>query len=261
MAPMMPPTYVRGMKRMRIDASHSEKTTKINTRNHIVGTQVPKTNDTMYTRQEFVQHICIPGVKNIIECGACNGNDTIPIAKKFDAFVYAFECDPRFTGMCEKKFEKHPNVAFTPKALWSHDGTLTFHVVNPDKSKNKGEGISSAFKWTGVGDQKKNCPPNTIVQDEIIVGCVTLDTFCAKNDFVPQLLCLDTQGGELEILRGSTSILPEVKYIITEVNYIPQYQDECLFDEVTGFLKEHGFKLKHDRKCTTAWGDALFVRK
>ena len=76
---------------------------------------------------------------------------------------------------------------------------------------------------------------------------VTLDQVMereAGTEPVPDFLSLDTQGSELEILRGANHIVEnDVVAIMTEVEFIPVYQDQPLLNDITGYLAAKGFEL------------------
>lgn len=57
------------------------------------------------------------------------------------------------------------------------------------------------------------------------------------------LLKLDTQGTELDILRGAKALLEEkrISLIKCEVSFIPFYKGQCLFEDVSRFLKGYGY--------------------
>ena len=54
---------------------------------------------------------------------------------------------------------------------------------------------------------------------------------------------LDTQGTELEILKGAQGYLSagRISVIKTEVSFVPVYSNQCLFGDIDSFLKKHGF--------------------
>ena len=54
---------------------------------------------------------------------------------------------------------------------------------------------------------------------------------------------LDTQGTELEILKGAREHLSagRISVIKTEVSFLPVYRNQCTFSDIDQFLKEHGF--------------------
>ena len=83
-------------------------------------------------------------------------------------------------------------------------------------------------------------------------------------------LKIDTQGSELLILQGATRWLPRIGVIRCEVEFIPLYVGQPLFDEVVAFLSSHGFRFLaftdgrnlggHYGIPKQVWGDAVFVR-
>jgi FkbM family methyltransferase len=56
-------------------------------------------------------------------------------------------------------------------------------------------------------------------------------------------LKLDTQGTELEILKGAREYLSagKIAVIKTEVSLLPVYRDQCTFSDIDRFMKDQGF--------------------
>lgn len=75
------------------------------------------------------------------------------------------------------------------------------------------------------------------------VATRTLDQVAADRADVPlpDFISLDTQGTELEILRGAPVALDASVAVVTEVEFVPLYQGQPLFGEICDFLTEHGF--------------------
>lgn len=75
------------------------------------------------------------------------------------------------------------------------------------------------------------------------VATRTLDQIAGERSDVPlpDFLSLDTQGSELEILQGSPAALDSTVCIVTEVEFLPLYQDQPLFGEICSFLAGRGF--------------------
>ena len=99
-----------------------------------------------------------------------------------------------------------------------------------------------------------------------------------ENEVFPDFIKLDTQGTELSILQGMKRTLNRSIFgIEIEVNFLPMYANQPLFNEIDQFLHNRGFQLfdikKHywKRKCglgfdgsmkgQIAHGDALYFRK
>lgn len=76
------------------------------------------------------------------------------------------------------------------------------------------------------------------------VGLRTLDDWCTSNgvDHV-DVIKLDTQGAELGVLEGATSILRTVQMMEIEVEFNPLYEGQPLFGDVDAFARRHGFVL------------------
>lgn len=75
------------------------------------------------------------------------------------------------------------------------------------------------------------------------VATHTLDQIATGRSDVPlpDFLSLDTQGTELEILQGSPAALDAAVCIVTEVEFVPLYQDQPLFGDICTFLTSRGF--------------------
>ena len=90
------------------------------------------------------------------------------------------------------------------------------------------------------------------------------------------VLELDTQGSELEILRGADVLLRDnVLALQVEVEFAQMYTDQPLFGEVDSHLRGYGFSLsdltRYLGRCRTLephqptrgqllWGQALYLR-
>lgn len=83
-----------------------------------------------------------------------------------------------------------------------------------------------------------------VLEQLLEVEIDTLDRWCADHD-VPRIdaMKLDVQGHELEILRGATDRLADVRAIEAEVCLNPITAGTPLFGEVDAFLRERGFYL------------------
>jgi len=87
------------------------------------------------------------------------------------------------------------------------------------------------------------------------------------SDLTIDLLKIDTQGSELDVLKGAGDLLNNTSYIECEVEFVPLYKDQPLFQDIEDYLKSYNFKLaKFIRKVkwasdTIVFGDALFEKK
>lgn len=67
-----------------------------------------------------------------------------------------------------------------------------------------------------------------------------------------QALVMDTQGSELLILKGSLSILENIRYIKTEVPDFEAYENCPRLAEFTSFMKSQGYRLS----CKSAFASS-----
>jgi hypothetical protein len=58
------------------------------------------------------------------------------------------------------------------------------------------------------------------------------------------LIKIDTQGSELDIIRGGSNTCKKAKGIILEVSLTPYNEGAPLYDEVIRFMEDFGFKLE-----------------
>jgi FkbM family methyltransferase len=83
-----------------------------------------------------------------------------------------------------------------------------------------------------------------LVDHETTVTCMTMDEFCDRHGFTEvDFIKLDTQGSELEILRGGAQALRRAFAVEVEVEFVQEYLGQALFGEVDAFLRGHGFQL------------------
>ncbi|MDQ2867328.1 MAG: FkbM family methyltransferase [Verrucomicrobiota bacterium] len=87
--------------------------------------------------------------------------------------------------------------------------------------------------------------PEAATARTISVEVARLDHIVKQRAQLPRplLLKLDVQGFELEVLRGTTQVFPEVAAIVCEVTTVSFYEGQTAFGELCTFLREHGFRV------------------
>lgn len=89
------------------------------------------------------------------------------------------------------------------------------------------------------------------------------DEWCAAYDFPVDdynVLNLDVQGAELMVLTGMGQLLSKFDFIITEINTAELYDSCVLFDELTQYLTQFGFKLQQTVMTDHQWGEAFYCK-
>ena len=79
---------------------------------------------------------------------------------------------------------------------------------------------------------------------KVPLRCQTLDRVCADHGIVPHVVKLDTQGTELDILKGAEACLRRSTFAIeAEVEFLPLYKKQPLFTDVHEYVSGFGFQL------------------
>lgn len=91
-----------------------------------------------------------------------------------------------------------------------------------------------------------NCPALECIKlDKIVsVDVDTLANWMAATGLQSiEYIKVDTQGSELDILKGAGEYLKTARCIDIEVEFNPIYEGQCLFWEVDAYLRSNGFML------------------
>ena len=87
---------------------------------------------------------------------------------------------------------------------------------------------------------------------ERTIPAMTLDNICSERDTKgPYLIKIDTQGSELEVLKGAQTILKDTEFVILEVSFFeffkggPQVYDCLIFMRDIGFVPYDIFDLQY----------------
>ncbi|MDA1094092.1 MAG: FkbM family methyltransferase [Acidobacteria bacterium] len=160
---------------------------------------------------------------------------------------------------------------YFPVALAGARGTRRFYVT-------RSAACASLLPPNGAFVSRfLGCAPLFEVVDERDIETVTLDDYLRSQGVTAvDVLELDTQGSELEILRGAEGVLRDsVLALQVEVEFAPMYIGQPLFGEIDSHLRARGFSLfdlarYRGRRTTLAphqptrgqllWGQALYFR-
>ncbi|GEM_PF-6445185 len=153
-----------------------------------------------------------------------------------DFYVYGFDPD---VNECKRLSQQYPNEFLTaiPLALGDVIGEKTLFLT-------KEPACSSLYQPDPF--LIKNYPAFHCEEEvgQTKVNITTLDNWVEDNaisdiDFIK----IDTQGSELDILKGGISNLKKARAIQVEVEFNPMYLEQPLFSDIDLFLREQGFIL------------------
>jgi FkbM family methyltransferase len=166
--------------------------------------------------------------------------------------IHVFEPSPKiFAELC-KRVGKSPAVALNNLALGSEPGSAQFFENSQSEM--------SSFLQPGADHWGA-------IAHSIDVPVQTLDGYCSERqiDHI-DLLKIDTQGFDLEVLRGANNMLAakSIAIILVEIMFLEIYQSAPRCDEIFKFLFDRDYRLvalynQVYRRGALAWADAMFV--
>lgn len=102
--------------------------------------------------------------------------------------------------------------------------------------------------------------PDILFNRKEVVDMVTMDSVI-DNDHNYNFLNMDTQGYELEVLKGSKKTLENVDCVYTEVNNTEVYENNALIEEIDEFLEDYNMVRVETDWMGGTWGDAFYIRQ
>jgi len=201
---------------------------------------------------------CVKGLKPqvIYDIGANRGTWTSLCRYVFPScHIHAFEPLDAHCQLFRARTKGSERITLHGVALGRSDGTAPMNVTSFSDA-------SSMLSVTDIGETTFGIS----VVEQVPIQIRTLDGYCPENRLpAPDLMKLDVQGYELEVLRGAVNALKHCSAIISEVSFKRFYKEQCLFEDVVGFLYERSFRLSA-LGVRTALGveleqaDVLFVK-
>lgn len=179
----------------------------------------------------LLKKLDIQNIETLIEVGGRYGTESVDLANDYpNSIVHCFECNPRTVDKCAQTCLTKSNIVFNPVGVSKDGKALPFfsYVENND-------GCSSfLMRRDGV---------NTMVYAGDIQTVRLKDYMINKNIGKVDCLCLDTQGSELDILKGCHDLLKNVRYVILEQpNEIPNPHYMPLCSKSKGYAHSKYFE-------------------
>lgn len=102
------------------------------------------------------------------------------------------------------------------------------------------------YSWSALSSVLKRSFGSAQITDTYDVDLVTIDSFCKLNNIAKiDLLKTDTEGFELEVLKGASEMLAQnkIQFVYLEVFFKENYIGQGSFGDIYNFLIEKGFEL------------------
>jgi FkbM family methyltransferase len=194
---------------------------------------------------------------SIVDIGANKGQFAIFARNCFPkANIVSFEPLERPSRVYESLFQNDPRTRLVQAAIATARGTLSINVTAEDDSSSP-LGVSK-LQTEAFG---------THVVDTVVVPCGPLSDYLRDSDLGRKnLLKVDTQGFELQVLRGAESLLDRFDVIYCEISFVELYVGQALASEVISYLHHRNFDLAgvynigSGPKDGQLQADMLFVR-
>jgi FkbM family methyltransferase len=173
---------------------------------------------------------------NLIDVGAAGG--AIEGWRQFGdkARVFCFEArEEESSDLSSGNTES--NIEYVPIALSNDDSGISLNITS-------NLGCSSVYP--PVRQLYQRYPGCAMMRPIGSANCpsITLDGFLETRGIdTVHAIKLDTQGSELNILRGSEKALQSCTFVIIEAEFNALYEDQPLFCDVDRFLRDRGFVL------------------
>lgn len=199
----------------------------------------------------------------IFDVGANEGQSAREFRKWFPcAHIVSFEPFPPAFMVLKRHSAQDSNWVAENLALGTLSGVEPFHI-------NQVSGANSILPTDNASNNYFSENPHiTANVTEITVG--RLDDYCVENGISSiDFLNIDTQGYDLEVLKGAGDLLEptKIRAILVEILLLPIYEKQARFDEIFHLLDQHGYKLYcfiggyMDRRVGLYWSNALFFPK
>jgi FkbM family methyltransferase len=203
----------------------------------------------------------------VVDVGANFGqfHDTVRDAVGFTGPIVSFEPVSSFRSQLEARRHLDPNWHVEPVALGSASQSAVINVMeSPGLSSLKDPDLAAMQSLLPAPDRTGLAATETIEVrrlDEIAPRHAALAS--AKR----ALLKTDTQGFDVEVLRGAGAFLSQTSAVQVELSVLPIYANAPGYQEVIAELQQLGFDLSGmfpvtlDRDLRVIEFDGIFVRR
>lgn len=171
------------------------------------------------------------GIDVVIDVGVCYGTPELYKAYP-NSYLVLCEALPNFENTMQELLDVHAGGGeYHMCALTDFNGTIDFNVVVDD--------VRLSGHHHSVMDNKERMviPVKAQTLDNLI------DSTKLKLEEQIVLLKIDTEGGELNVIRGATETLKNCDFVITETSIMKRHENSYQFAELISLMSENDFEL------------------
>ena len=181
----------------------------------------------------------IKKINTLIDVGSNKGQFILLCIKFFpNLLIYSFE--PIKEALIKQKnlLSFKNNIYFYNTGIGNKNKIINFFITN--------RADSSSFLTI---NKSKNYNKNYYVKEKRKIKIQKLDQILKNKKLIkPVLIKIDVQGFELEVLKGSKKILPNIDYLLLEVSKNQMYNKQAIELEIINFLKKEKFRIMESSK-------------
>ena len=201
----------------------------------------------------YVEHL-----KYVVDVGANQGQWlTMLLDCMQPEKLIVIEPEPAAFAILQKRFEGNSRVELHNVAIGAEPGRAKLHVTRD---------TTGASLLKPADEMRTLIGSNWTVTSELDVSVTTLDLLLRELNEV-SLLKIDVQGFEKAVLAGGRQSLAKTKFLLVELNYMPQYEGGSWLGELHQTLtRDYGFFLANASKPLVLNGrdsmcDGLYVNQ
>lgn len=189
----------------------------------------------------------------IFDVGANVGQSIGEFKDNFpESIIYSFEPSPSTFLQLKKNHTGKPDIFLQNVGLGAVAGKKEF-------LENESSEMSSFLEYDQMEWGK--------FKEKTIVDLSTLDEYCRQNYITKiDVLKMDTQGYELEVLKGAVNMLKEknIQLLFFEVIFSDMYKNLPAFGDIHKLLSDNNYKVVkfYDSHCVNdllCWIDVLYI--
>jgi FkbM family methyltransferase len=198
-----------------------------------------------------------PRTRTIVDVGANRGQAASAFMNAFqEACVYSFEPQPSALAELNGLAAKSPRLKVFPYALGSDTRAMPLNIAASDDG-------SSLLDFHEPGRHPWTTPAGTL---EVEVRRLDEMVHSLNLERV-DLLKIDTQGFDLEVLRGAGELLQSgtIRAVLIELNFDSYYSGQAKAADIFGHLAERGYRPvglyggSRQMSGQLDWADGLFA--
>jgi FkbM family methyltransferase len=178
----------------------------------------------------------------VLDVGAAGGVEQIWDRFIHDVDFVMVEPDPAAAELLKSQTNIIPHITIIQTALAGENGKRQLNITKAPACSSLLEPDFNLLSRYAVS-------PAFHVANSIEVECVRYDYLCECGAPKPDYIKIDTQGTELEILRGFGDLLHGCLAIQLEAHFYPIYKHQSLIGDVVAYLSDYGLRLRDMVPC------------